>query len=134
MSSVTKYLELYLAGAHPQLLAAQQTDTYMSASSSLRFVSAENDVPRWRSSSSLILKGEKNEAESQLSAAEFYVTPIKPVCNEKCHILFIVGKKYLGYANKTKTCKQTLSLWRFLWGMSGYFYFLLVYCWNVLFL
>lgn len=31
----------------------------MSASSSLRLVSAENDVPRWRSSSSLILEGEK---------------------------------------------------------------------------
>ena len=64
MSSVTKCLRHYLAGTHPQSLTAKKTDTYMSASSSLRLVSAENDVPRWRSSSSLILQKKRTVKES----------------------------------------------------------------------
>ena len=64
MSSATKCLRHYLAGARPQSLTAKKTDTYMSASSSLRLVSAENDVPRWRSSSSLILQKKRTVKES----------------------------------------------------------------------
>lgn len=89
MSSVTKCLRHYLAGAHPQSLTAEKTDTYMSASSSLRLVSAENDVPRWRSSSSLILQKReqwRRALESQINEAEYDATWIKQVCNEMYNI------------------------------------------------
>lgn len=54
ISSVTRYPGTVSGWKQPRI-ARRQTDTHMSASSSLRLVSAENEVPRCRSSSSLIL-------------------------------------------------------------------------------
>lgn len=51
----------------------EEKQTYMSASSSLLLVSAENEVPRLRSVSSSVLHVEKRQLESNTLAHNLFV-------------------------------------------------------------
>lgn len=59
----------------------EEKQTYMSASSSLLLVSAENEVPRLRSVSSSVLHVEKRQLESNALADNLFIVKMIQIEN-----------------------------------------------------